>query len=326
MRYASTGNKLARSTAFEKEKGNTLSVFDRPMSGTVTPARKFTKHKRQKSAVYLSGVGGKLKKLDFGLSVCGMSVKQHVKASNPANPFEMVPKTYEPKLVHWTNMNMKGMMAKESLIFKEAKKKKDLPGPTAYAGIDVWSNLSKTDNMQKLSKSKILSFTDQIVKREKNLPAPNKYNPKLQYKVQQVPKSDTLQMMMVENSRYYGQCTPGAQYKLNHQWTESRPKSATYYPRIRTKGQQVNKERGVTAHHTKKSKDPAPGSYNVRESLERAVDPNRNWEFKKGPKVNCVEEYAKRKSKVPGVGKYEKADNQIKNLSKPVMSMRRSRQ
>lgn len=89
-----------------------------------------------------------------------LTLVEHVKASNPRNPFECVPKTYEPKLVHWTNMNMKGMMAKESLIIKEAKKKRELPAPTAYALHDKWSDLSKTDNFQKLSKSKILSFTD----------------------------------------------------------------------------------------------------------------------------------------------------------------------
>ena len=81
----------------------------------------------------------------------------------------------------------------------------------------------------------------------------------------------------------------------------------------------------MTAHHVKRSKDPAPGSYNVRESLERAVDPVRAWAFKKGPKVNYVEQHAKAKSKVPAPGRYEKADVQFKNLSKPVTSMRCAR-
>lgn len=60
-------------------------------------------------------------------------IVEHVKNAHSRNPFEKIPKTYEPKLVHWTNMNMKGMMAKESLISKEAKKKRELPAPTAYA-------------------------------------------------------------------------------------------------------------------------------------------------------------------------------------------------
>ena len=93
----------------------------------------------------MSGVGGKLKKLELGhnLSITGMSVKckysddltplEHVRNSTATNPFEQIPKTYEPRLVHWTNMNMKGMSAKESNITKEANRKKALPAPTAYA-------------------------------------------------------------------------------------------------------------------------------------------------------------------------------------------------
>jgi hypothetical protein len=55
-----------------------VSVFDqaRPLSGNHTPRNIAQKHRRQKSAVYLSGVGGKLKKVDFGLSVSGISVKR----------------------------------------------------------------------------------------------------------------------------------------------------------------------------------------------------------------------------------------------------------
>ena len=81
-----------------------------------------------------------------------MTVIEHVQASTSGNLYEKMPRTFEPKLVHWTNMNMKAMGVKEALIYKEARKKKDLPAPTAYAIHQKWSDLSKTDNFQKLSR------------------------------------------------------------------------------------------------------------------------------------------------------------------------------
>lgn len=95
---------------------------------------------------------------------------------------------------------------------------------------------------------------------------------------------------------------------------------------VRQKGQQINKDRGPQGHHIKKKAGPAVGSYNVRESLEKAVEPNKTWFFKKGPKTNFIEQHAKAKKFIPGVGKYgEKADMAFTKLSTPVTSLRRRR-
>ena len=136
-----------------------------------------------------------------------MTVIEHVQASTSGNPYEKMPRTFEPKLVHWTNMNMKAMGVKEALIYKEARKRRDLPAPNAYARHQKWSDLSKTDNFQKLSRSQACSYIEDIVKHNKKFkePGPGHYKPKPQYTVLQVPKSDTLQMQMPEHQKFVGQ-------------------------------------------------------------------------------------------------------------------------
>ena len=76
----------------------------------------------------------------------------------------------------------------------------------------------------------------------------------------------------------------------------------------------------------KKTKEPAPGSYNIEESIKKT-----QWGFSnihvisKCKKKDFLEQYAKSKSAVPGVGKYKETERGFQILSKPPTSLMRRR-
>ncbi len=76
----------------------------------------------------------------------------------------------------------------------------------------------------------------------------------------------------------------------------------------------------------KKSKDPAPGSYNVEESIKRSQWPATNaFLITKSKKRDYLDITMRLKSSVPGVGKYKDTEKGLMILSKPPTSLRRLR-
>ena len=76
----------------------------------------------------------------------------------------------------------------------------------------------------------------------------------------------------------------------------------------------------------KKSKDPAPGSYNIEESIRKTQWGSSNIHvISKCKKKDFLEQYAKSKSAVPGVGKYTETERGYRVLSKAPTSLMRRR-
>ena len=76
----------------------------------------------------------------------------------------------------------------------------------------------------------------------------------------------------------------------------------------------------------KKTKDPAPGSYNIEESIKKTQWGASNIHvISKCKKKDFLEQYAKSKSAVPGVGKYKETERGFLILSKPPTSLMRRR-
>ena len=76
----------------------------------------------------------------------------------------------------------------------------------------------------------------------------------------------------------------------------------------------------------KKSKDPAPGSYNIEESIKKTQWGASNIHvISKCKKKDFLEQYARSKSAVPGVGKYKETERGYLILSKPPTSLMRRR-
>lgn len=75
----------------------------------------------------------------------------------------------------------------------------------------------------------------------------------------------------------------------------------------------------------KKTKDPAPGSYNVEDVFKKVLWPKNMFLFSKRKTTNYVDEAVKAKSFVPGIGKYKDIEKGVNLLSKPPISLRRVR-
>ena len=76
----------------------------------------------------------------------------------------------------------------------------------------------------------------------------------------------------------------------------------------------------------KKSKDPAPGSYNIEESIKKTQWGASNIHvISKCKKKDFLEQYARSKSAIPGVGKYKETERGYLILSKPPTSLMRRR-
>jgi hypothetical protein len=73
----------------------------------------------------------------------------------------------------------------------------------------------------------------------------------------------------------------------------------------------------------KKTKDPAPGSYNVEEAIRKSQWGNANIHLISKSKIK--DPMDKVKSAIPGVGKYKETERGYRILSKPPTSLKRRR-
>jgi hypothetical protein len=73
----------------------------------------------------------------------------------------------------------------------------------------------------------------------------------------------------------------------------------------------------------KKTKDPAPGSYNIEEAIRKS-----QWgasHIHMISKAKIMDPGDKEKSAIPGVGKYKETEKGYRILSKPPTSLKRRR-
>lgn len=85
----------------------------------------------------------------------------------------------------------------------------------------------------------------------------------------------------------------------------------------------------------KKTKDPAPGSYNIEDAFRRTQLPKSNYSISKGKYksyigklislLTSIDIAVKDKSYIPGIGKYKDTEKGYQSLSKPPTSLRRYR-
>ena len=158
---------------------------------------------------------------------------------------------------------------KENFMEQQARKKKEIPAPTAYEVKSHWSGHYSDGggHSGRWLKKKKLTYIDDILSlRKLNMPGPGKY--KLNdFKIPNVPKQSTEKGDFINNCRWYGLQTPGWKYKIN--WDAVRPKtpSAKYYAPKGEDGKVIKPT--VISLKPKKTKDPAPGSYEVAESIKK---------------------------------------------------------
>lgn len=157
---------------------------------------------------------------------------------------------------------------------------------------------------------------DDILKLKKlKLPGPGQYKVK-EFKIPNVPKQNTDKGEFINNSKWYGMQTPGHKYKVNYDAIRAKTPVARYY--------KPKKEESFSIK-PKKTKDPAPGSYNVEESFVKTQWPKNQYLFNKEKMNNFLDMVAKKKAFVPGIGKYKEVDRAYKILSRPCTSLRRLR-
>ena len=107
---------------------------------------------------------------------------------------------------------------KENFIEIYARKRKDLPAPGSYPFKHEWGGNKYKDCLghsgQWLKAPKITMF-DEILKLKKlKLPGPGQYKAK-EFKILNMPKQNSEKGEFINNSRWYGQQTPGHKYKIN---------------------------------------------------------------------------------------------------------------
>lgn len=74
-----------------------------------------------------------------------------------------------------------------------------------------------------------------------------------------------------------------------------------------------------------KTKEPAPGSYEVEEAIKKTQWPKNMFAFQKQKVNTYVDQVVKLKNYVPGIGKYKEIEKGINILSTPPTSLRRLR-
>jgi hypothetical protein len=169
---------------------------------------------------------------------------------------------------------------KENFMDQQARKKKEIPAPNAYVIKSYWSGQYSDGGGHSgrwLKRDKI-TFIDEIIELKKfKMPGPGKYNV-TKFKIPNVPKQNTEKGDFIENCRWYGLQTPGWKYKIN--WDSIRPKTpvALYYAK---KGEDGKIIRPVISLKTKKTKDPAPGSYEMEDSFKKTQWPKKMFLFGK---------------------------------------------
>jgi hypothetical protein len=75
----------------------------------------------------------------------------------------------------------------------------------------------------------------------------------------------------------------------------------------------------------KKSKAPAPGSYNIEDCFKKTQWNNKVHSISKTKSSNYVDEAVKSRKHVPGIGKYQETERGYRALSKPPTSLRKCR-
>jgi hypothetical protein len=76
---------------------------------------------------------------------------------------------------------------------------------------------------------------------------------------------------------------------------------------------------------SKKSKDPAPGSYNVEDSIRKTQWTNKIFAISKSKTHNYVDDAVRVRRDVPGIGRYKEIEKGYQALSRPPTSLRRYR-
>jgi hypothetical protein len=141
-----------------------------------------------------------------------------------------------------------------------------------------------------------------------------------------VPKQNTEKGEFISNCRWYGLQTPGWKYKINYDSIRPKSAAAKYYKPIKEGGADGKpRAHEVISIKTKKTKDPAPGSYEVEDVYRKVFWPKNMFLFSKKKHGNYVDEVVKAKSYIPGIGKYKDIDKGMNILSKPPTSLRRVR-
>ncbi|CDW83400.1 UNKNOWN [Stylonychia lemnae] len=204
---------------------------------------------------------------------------------------------------------------KENIIEWEAKRKKDLPAPNLYKLENDWSKNTKG----RFLKGDRVTLIDDILKLKKQrLPGPGSY--KLpSYKIQGMPKTTTDKCQFINDAKYSAMQTPGSKYKINYDLTRPRTPAARYFADKSLTGKEP------ISIKPKKTKDPAPGTYNVEDCYRKTQWGNSVYSIGKCKITNYVDIAVKKKKFVPGIGTYKELDKGYQALSKPPTSLRRYR-
>lgn len=216
---------------------------------------------------------------------------------------------------------------KENFMETQAKKKKDLPAPTAYdiKSAGMWSGQYPdcTGHSGRWLKKDKTSYIDDILKLKKlKLPGPGQYKVK-DFKITNVPKQNSEKGDFINNCKWYGMQTPGWKYKINYESIRPKTPSAKYYVAKDAEGKDKRPE--PFSIKAKKTKDPAPGSYEVIECIKKTQWPKNMFAFHKEKQNTYVDRIVKSKSIIPGIGKYKDLDKGYNILSTPPTSLRRLR-
>jgi hypothetical protein len=75
----------------------------------------------------------------------------------------------------------------------------------------------------------------------------------------------------------------------------------------------------------KKSKGPAPGTYDIDNCYRKTQWKTNVFSWSKGKYKNYVDDVVKAKTFIPGVGKYKELDKGYGQLSRPPTSLQRRR-
>jgi hypothetical protein len=169
-------------------------------------------------------------------------------------------------------------MKKENFIEVYAKKKKEIPAPSAYnlESKSMWSGLYRdcSGHSGRWLKCPKTTYIDDILKQKKlKLPGPCTYKIP-EYKMKNWPMSKTEKGEFIDNCRWFGKQTPGHQYKINYDAIRPKTPAARY---IVKKDESGNPIRHETSIKFKKTKDPAPGSYNYPEAYAYSYLPKKEF-------------------------------------------------
>ncbi|TNV78156.1 hypothetical protein FGO68_gene17627 [Halteria grandinella] len=208
---------------------------------------------------------------------------------------------------------------KENIIEYEARKKKEVPAPGMYTKIEDWSQNSKG----RFTKSKRCTLIDQILAHKKQI-GPGTYElPK--YRIKGFVKQNTLKGQFIGEALFMGKETPGSKYNINYQSIEGKVPIARLMQPVDPK-RAKSAETGI---RPKKTKQPAPGSYDIAEAFRRSQFPHTNvlliTKPKPGRNGDFLEQLTRAKSAIPGVGKYKETERGYFILSKPPTSLKRRR-